>query len=183
MSLEDVFQNLNSDEETSTRNRIYLRAPFYDSLLPDVVLPQFFLNLEEGENFRTDISGLWIGTKGNVTPLHYDLWHGLLVQISGRKSVVLFSPDDSSMMYQNSGLSGNSHVSKLDLCTLHQQESRKRFGKIFEATAYYAVLEPGEVLYIPPCWWHDVVSLDNSLSLTLRWSLGKLEKVHPCAIK
>lgn len=180
--------------------RIYLRAPLYSELIPDIDLPIFLLGAknerEEAEiQFEDRISGLWIGSKGNITPLHYDLWHGFLIQISGEKSVVLFSPDDASLLYQHScmftclgvvsnslALSPNAHTSKIDLC-LSQTELQTKFPSFSEATPYCATLRPGELLYIPPCWWHDVVSLDNAISVTLRWNLRTYESIHPCALK
>jgi len=45
--------------------------------------------------FRQDTMQLWVGTRGNVTPLHYDRNHGLLVQILGEKQVILFCHEHS----------------------------------------------------------------------------------------
>src|SRR5690606_5127512 len=40
--------------------------------------------------------GLWIGQSGNLTPLHYDCFHGFLVQVRGHKRVTLLAPDESA---------------------------------------------------------------------------------------
>lgn len=35
----------------------------------------------ETENIKTEDVKVWVGSKGNVTPLHFDLCHGLIVQV------------------------------------------------------------------------------------------------------
>jgi len=152
----------------------------YPELQPDIEFPNLLSN--DNEVFSDEVSGLWIGTSGNITPLHYDLWHGFLVQIVGKKSVLLFPPDDSSCLYQDTSL-GNSHLSQVDICTIHSPEQKKKFSKFRDVAPYHAILSPGDMLYIPPCWWHDVISLDDCISVTLRWHLGQYENIHPCALK
>jgi ribosomal protein L16 Arg81 hydroxylase len=29
------------------------------------------------------------------------------------------------------------------------------------------VLEPGDILYIPSCWWHNVITLSPSISINV----------------
>jgi len=48
-------------------------------------------------------------------------------------------------------------------------ESLKKFPKFKDAKAVEAILEPGDVLYLPPLWFHHVTALDMSVSVTV-WS-------------
>jgi hypothetical protein len=34
---------------------------------------------------------------------------------------------------------------------------------------YETVLEPGDILYSPPYYWHDVINLERSIGLSCRW--------------
>jgi len=44
------------------------------------------------------------------------------------------------------------------------------------------MLEPGQVLYIPPFWWHHVESLEYCISVLLPFDLDATEPIHPCSI-
>eukprot|EP01124_Arcella_intermedia_P020608 TRINITY_DN28097_c0_g1_i1.p1 TRINITY_DN28097_c0_g1~~TRINITY_DN28097_c0_g1_i1.p1 ORF type:complete len:271 (-),score=49.73 TRINITY_DN28097_c0_g1_i1:50-820(-) len=161
--------------------KYYLRGKIYPEISEDIVYPKFLLNSKSNEKFSDALSGIWIGSAGNITPLHIDIWHGLLIQVLGRKSIVLYSPEDTNYLYPYNSLSQNSHTSRIDLCTIEKEMDK--FPKFAEATAYKTVLEPGEMMYIPPCWWHDVISLDDCISVTCRWNIGAYESIHPCALK
>ena len=130
--------------------------------------------------FRQTHMQLWMGTKGNVTPLHYDRNHGLLAQIIGSKRIDLFSHADTPYLYPDKCIK---HVSRINLRDIDSprsgQETLKQFPDFEEATRYRVVLNPGELLYIPPFWWHDVTSLDNSLSVTFPWDLEGNEEIPP----
>ncbi|XP_019636216.1 PREDICTED: uncharacterized protein LOC109478839 [Branchiostoma belcheri] len=129
--------------------------------------------------FNQNTMQLWLGSAGNVTPLHYDRNHGLLSQIVGCKELILFSHEDTNNLYPYSSLSDRSHTSRINLRTTDQEEI-ERFPRVAEALRYHCVLRPGELLYIPPFWWHDVTSLDPCVSVTLPWDLEAHEDIPAC---
>lgn len=45
------------------------------------------------------------------------------------------------------------------------------FPNYRRVSAYEALLEPGDLLYVPPLWWHHVEALSASVSLST-WSHG-----------
>lgn len=53
--------------------------------------------------FSAATSGVWVSSAGCVTPLHFDLCHGLLTQIHGRKRVLLVAPEHSRSLYRRGG--------------------------------------------------------------------------------
>lgn len=181
MNLESVIDRMFQDPDASDCRRIYLRAPLYADISKRIALPGHLLR--DGEDFSHDLNGTWLGSAGNITPLHIDVWHGVLVQVTGRKSVVLFNPDDTPFLYQNSNALSNNHTCNVNLKDAKTRAHKDKFPNFEEASPYHDVLLPGQALYIPPCWWHDVVSLDPCVSLTLRWNVGTMEKIHACAFK
>ncbi|XP_072153663.1 bifunctional peptidase and arginyl-hydroxylase JMJD5-like [Bemisia tabaci] len=111
----------------------------------------------------TDVNA-WFGPKGTVSPLHYDPKHNLLCQVVGTKQVVLFSPEDSSNVYPHEGtlVSNSAMVDP-------ENPDFEKFPKFQEATGYTCLLKAGEMLYIPPKWWHHVRSLSTSFSVSFWW--------------
>jgi lysine-specific demethylase 8 len=44
-----------------------------------------------------------------------------------------------------------------------------RFPAFAEVPYVDVVLEPGDMLYVPPRWWHYVQSMDRSCSVSFWW--------------
>ena len=77
--------------------RIYLRGALFSAVKEDIEVPQF---MEDGAvKLNETLSGIWIGSKGCITPLHFDAWHGVLGQVRGTKRITLFSPADTENIY------------------------------------------------------------------------------------
>ena len=103
---------------------------------------------------------LWLGGAGTFTPLHHDLTNNLLVQITGRKHVVLVSPAETPRLYNDQ------HVFSRVADILAPDLDLKRFP-LLDGVRYQALeLAPGDALFIPIGWWHQVRSLDFSASVT-----------------
>lgn len=104
--------------------------------------------------YNDGFSWVFIGPRGTWSPLHIDLFgtHAWLAQITGRKRILLFSPSDNSRLYN-----GEVNLIAPDL---------EKHPKLAEARPYEGILEPGDVIFIPGGWPHDVVSLEASISLT-----------------
>jgi hypothetical protein len=100
--------------------------------------------------------GVYVSPRGAITRLHVDGdgSNTVLHQIHGRKRVFLFPPDAEPMLPKD-----------------WPQRSKKRYNinappDYDGAVALEAVLEPGEILFIPRCWFHEVYTLERSISLT-----------------
>lgn len=84
----------------------------------------------------------------------------LLVQVTGRKRVVLFSPQDANNLY----LTGDkSRILDIDNPNL------SIFPRFSRVTRYECQLEPGDVLFIPSLWFHNVISLDFGVAVNVFW--------------
>nr|GME04043.1 lysine-specific demethylase JMJ30 [Ipomoea batatas] len=107
----------------------------------------------------------WFGPSGTVTPLHHDPHHNILAQVVGKKYIRLYPATVSEELYPHSEtMLCNS--SQVDLDNIDESE----FPKISELEFQDCVLEEGEMLYIPPKWWHYVRSLTTSFSVSFWWS-------------
>ncbi|WP_238010693.1 cupin-like domain-containing protein [Dactylosporangium sp. AC04546] len=100
---------------------------------------------------------LLIGPAGTVTPLHHDNMNILLCQVMGRKHVRLVPSWDRHRVYPRGGTFSHVDAWTPDL---------RRFPDYAAATVLETVLEPGEALFIPVCWWHWVRALDVSITVS-----------------
>jgi len=119
-----------------------------------------------GEPGPTHVNA-WIGTGGTRTPLHFDSYDNLFVQLVGVKYVRIYGASETDKLYvirkddaQSSyGLQGN--MSAVD-CEIEDYDAhpRARDAKYVEALMF-----PGDCLYIPARAWHYVRSLTTSISV------------------
>lgn len=109
---------------------------------------------------------MWIGPAGTVTSLHHDLTNNLIAQIAGRKRIRLAPAAEVGKLYNLRHVFSevpDLEDPKIDLAH-HPRLAGLRF--------YDVLLEPGEILFVPLGWWHQVKSLDFSVTITFtnfRW--------------
>ena len=118
---------------------------------------------------------IWIGSQGTFTPLHHDLTNNLLVQLVGRKRVILASPAETPKLYNSRHVFsdvGNLADPRLDPST---------YPKLKTVRTLEVVIGPGEALFIPIGWWRQIESLDFSVMMTytnFRWP-NEGDRDHP----
>lgn len=150
------------DEEFVNKS-YYLQQTSIPHLFPELMgdLPRPDWNLASDITLNQN---LWVGGAGCVSPLHHDMNDNFLVQVKGRKELVLFDPADSKYLYPCQK-AGGLHISEVDLDNLDLE----RFPAVALAKPLRCVLEPGDVLFIPAHWWHHVTSLDMCISINYWW--------------
>jgi tetratricopeptide (TPR) repeat protein len=110
----------------------------------------------------------WVGSEGCLTPLHYDCSDGLLAQVLGKKRVWLFPPDDMDNVYlRSTRRPGVDNWERQSMATLHGAPAEE-WPHLRKARRWVADLQPGDLLYIPSDWLHEVHSLTPSFSLGWR---------------
>uniref|UniRef100_A0A804KAZ4 JmjC domain-containing protein n=1 Tax=Musa acuminata subsp. malaccensis TaxID=214687 RepID=A0A804KAZ4_MUSAM len=138
--------------------------PVFDQireLRDDIMIPDYCF--AGGGELRS--LNAWFGPLGTVTPLHHDPHHNLFAQVVGRKYIRLYPASASENLYPHAE-SMLSNSSQVDLDNIDYQE----FPKVEGLDFIDCVLEEGEMLYIPPKWWHYVRSLSTSFSVSFWWS-------------
>jgi hypothetical protein len=106
---------------------------------------------------------LWFGPAANVTRLHYDVPNNFLVHFYGRKRLTMFAPGDTKRIYPFRSKAYNMSQVDIDLPDV------ERFPKFADAQPYQAEIGPGDMIYIPPFWWHQVYSLEMGISANYWW--------------
>jgi len=124
---------------------------------------------------------LWFAPKGTITGMHIDVGENVLFHLHGHKHVMLFSPDNTALLYEEdlSQLDAPGLADRVDSDTLQMWRHYVRWSKVnafspdverfpLLGTAAYleGVIGPGDALYIPCGWWHTVRSLDVTISVS-----------------
>lgn len=104
---------------------------------------------------------MYLSHGARTTPLHYDDEENAYCVIQGRKYVQLFDPIHLHCLYPYDDDRRVDH-SQLDLARIDEQ----RFPRASEAIKQVATLYPGDLLYLPCGWWHQIESGGHSLSVS-----------------
>jgi hypothetical protein len=184
-SLADVVAQLGADRGVAAPP-IYARAPLSGGVRADCDLTA--IEALAGAAAKPANCGLWLGLAGNVTPFHYDLCHGFLVQVVGTKTFTLVEPIQWRAMYPRELTPELSEVDfeawrglpsaasagadpiigspdAADAC--YSTRERQRHPKFVHARLRTVTLESGDVLYTPPYWWHHVESGGDGLNVSV----------------
>jgi hypothetical protein len=142
-----------SNDEYLTANNELLRRPEFAGLLEDIgSLPEVCDRTKLAER-----SSFWFGPAGTVTPLHHDTLMLFHTQVVGRKRWRLVSPLETPRLYNHYQVYSAVDLDKVDL---------NRHPDFASVKVLDVVVEPGETMFLPLAWWHQVSSLDVSLSFS-----------------
>lgn len=114
----------------------------------------------------------WLGPAGTVTPLHCDYDDNIFAQVWGTKRIFLAPPHHDEFLYvreANPLLFG----SPFD----PEQPDFDRYPRARRAALVECVVRPGEMLYVPAGWYHQVRASTFALSVN-RWA-----RAMPLALK
>ena len=102
---------------------------------------------------------IWLGN-AVTTPTHLDEWFNLGCVVYGRRRFTLFPPEQIANLYVGP-LDYAPTGAPMSLVQLHAPDFARfpRFRQAL-AAARRAELSPGDALFIPPLWWHNVESLE-----------------------
>lgn len=136
-----------------TANNEVLRRPEFAPLLRDIgSMPPAC-----DRAVLADRSSFWFGPGGTNTPLHHDTIMLFHTQVVGRKRWRFISPLDTPKLYNYNNVFSPIDIDRPDL---------SRFPLFADVKVLEVVVEPGETVFLPLAWWHQVSSLDVSLSFS-----------------
>ncbi|MCC5644518.1 cupin-like domain-containing protein [Nostoc sp. CHAB 5824] len=176
----DSIQSLNKDSQRpSYLGNLSLTSPlaqeYFDKLKPHFEFPNYF-----PENSGFDIR-IWIGAAYQKSTIHNDPDHNFNAQIFGKKVFLLFAPKEYEKLY----------VKKVDdelwsSPINPQQPNLEMFPLFSEANGLEAVLNAGDILFIPAFWWHQALSITTSININMWLYTKKICKIweqHPTFIR
>jgi histone arginine demethylase JMJD6 len=159
MALSSFIDTINSN--SFDRFPCYIRDDWrlfvaHKELLSDYEVPEYFFDwftLLPGF-MRLIYPRMFIGPRGAITPLHLDIWetHAWLAQLAGRKRWILFSPDQRKLLYEYT--------------VQPQRPDCERFPLFRASKPVECTIGPGDLIFVPSGWSHEVISLDVTISIT-----------------
>jgi hypothetical protein len=130
--------------------------------LREHLVPDRYVYLTE-DDWEKRKQFVWVSTPGCRTHTHFDQDYNFFIQLVGQKRFTFFPPKDSEYLHPYPRSHPLWHKSQMD----YHRPNLDRFTDYARAEAREAVVEPGDVLYLPPYWWHHVETLSNtSVSLS-----------------
>lgn len=154
--LDSILEHLYDDEPPSR----YVGSTTIDACLPgfrehnDVPFdqPQFI--------DQPPLASIWLGNP-SVIAAHYDAPNNLVCCAAGKRRFTLFPPDQIHNLYPGplEPTPGGQAISLVDFAA----PDLERFPNFHKAlqSAQVAELEPGDALFYPSMWWHQVEGLDR----------------------
>jgi [protein]-arginine 3-hydroxylase / protease len=130
-----------------------------DIRIPEVIRDRTFVGVN-----------LWMGPRGSITQLHHDFNDNLFTMVRGRKRVIMFDWKEEGVgrfPFKSMGGRSSWHLSDVGSADRVDIALHPDFP---HAERIEVIVEPGDMLYIPNFWWHEVESLDQpSISLSMWW--------------
>jgi len=138
-----------------------------------VSLPIYFPGFSQANRLSGLINGsviesIWIGNRTCIAP-HFDNTENVACVVGGRRRFTMFPPDQIANLYPGplDLTPAGQPVSLVDV----RKPDFERFPRFADAlhTAVVADLEPGDAIYIPALWWHNVEALEDFNVLVNYW--------------
>lgn len=146
------------------------RPPCYyvGSTTVDTCLPGFRAANALDVGDPDPLVSVWLGNRSRIAP-HYDLPDNVACVAAGHRRFTLFPPEQLPNLYVGpiDFTPAGQPVSLVDL----KQPDFARFPRFAQALdhAQVAELGPGDAIYIPSMWWHQVEALDAFNVLINYW--------------
>ena len=162
MSLPTLFQ-----DPSETGKYAYYSGELPHDMQKDVHLHELVVD-HVSHNMSRGI--LWIGNRGTTAQVHYDRSINMFAQIVGQKRFYLYAPENWRHLYLHPSFSGSRRQCRYKFSLSEDYEeyqySPAATGENVSETcgqkkAISATLSPGELLYVPPFYFHTVVSLSK----------------------
>lgn len=151
---EVLRQSPTNDLYLSGRNFAFARPEFMP-LLSEIPPPHGFV-VEAADHRATK---LWLGPAGTLTAMHHDCTNALFCQVYGRKRFHLVPSFSLPHIRNDLGVYSAFDAETCEGLSTEQQNAIR---------CHSVDVLPGDALFLPVGWWHQVRALDVSISVTLQ---------------
>lgn len=155
-----VISHIQSQIDNPEHDYLYINSLRLDQGFPSLAASHS-LNFNHPEfDANQPVAKIWLGTE-SVAAAHFDLPRNIACCVHGKRRFTLFKPEQVENLYPGplSPTPGGQVVTMTDL----SKPDFDKFPKLKTAlaNAYVVDMEPGDALYYPSMWWHQVQALDR----------------------
>lgn len=125
---------------------------------------------EDRESFQkydqiscSDYRFVYMGGKGSWTPLHADVFrsYSWSANVCGRKRWLFLPPSQSHLVYDR--------YMKNCVYNIFEEVNEIKFPGFKETTWLECTQEPGDIIFVPSGWHHQVYNLEDTISINHNW--------------
>lgn len=163
--IEQVLAQLLAADPQVQTDALYVGSSTVES-----VWPGFRVNNDLDLPPEDALMSLWLGNRTRIAA-HQDVPDNLACVAAGRRRFTLFPPEQLPNLYVGP-LDFTPAGQPISLVDMENPDLERypRFAQALQAAQVFE-LEPGDALFIPSMWWHQVEALDSvNLLLNYWWS-------------
>jgi hypothetical protein len=167
-TIPEVFETIRNQMPQEEHDYLYINSLRLDEGFPGLSQShQLKFEHPEFEN-NQPVAKIWLGTE-SVAAAHFDQPKNIACCVVGKRRFTLFPPEQIHNLYPGplTPTPGGQVVTLANL----SKPNFIRFPRLQEALAhaYIADLEPGDGLYYPSMWWHEVEAFDRFNAMVNFW--------------
>lgn len=157
--LDEVLSTIQSHLQDAKPPSVYVGSTTIDACLPGIRRENDLAFNDEMFVDNAPLASIWIGNR-TLASAHYDAPNNMACCAVGRRRYTLFPPEQIWNLYPGplDPTPGGQAISMVDFAN-PDFEKYPRFREAM-AAAQVAELEPGDALFYPSMWWHQVEALN-----------------------
>ncbi|KAG0264736.1 JmjC domain-containing protein 4 [Mortierella polycephala] len=173
MDMKDFLDEWETHSRANEHSRTYLKDFHFIRTFPEYgayETPTIFCDdwMNEFWTRRMDMDDdyrfVYCGGHGTFTPFHADVYrsYSWSANICGVKKWTLFPPDQEHLFQDNH------HNTVYDIDNVNPTQ----FPNFHKAERFTIYQQPGQTLFVPSGWWHQVQNIGDTISINHNWCNG-----------
>ncbi|CAA0411655.1 unnamed protein product [Arabidopsis thaliana] len=147
----------------------YQTPPLFSDDWLNVYLDNYQMH-EDRDSFQkydqiscSDYRFVYMGGKGSWTPLHADVFrsYSWSANVCGKKRWLFLPPPQSHLVYDR--------YMKNCVYDIFEEVNETKFPGFKKTTWLECIQEPGEIIFVPSGWHHQVYNLEDTISINHNW--------------
>ena len=168
LQLSDIFAQIREAENNPDHSYYYMNSLTLDNCFPGLRADNDLSFDHQAFTNNQPLSKVWVGTE-SIAAAHYDVPSNLACCVLGARRFTLFPPEQIHNLYPGplEPTPGGQVITMVDL----KNPDFERFPRVRRAleAAVVVDLQPGDAVYYPSMWWHQVEAIGELNTLINYW--------------